>query len=312
MFLYSINNLRLLYRRYTIDEIKHKVIETLKKNDAGMSSVELADAIHVNRMTITKYLNILAVIGLIKRKKIGSVNIWTLEPGVMELELPLNYLQIQQNFITALLGNNKNETGKILLSTIYSDRDIIRIIKEIFIPSFNTLNEIYNRGRLGETELISLNNQLFDLMILLSQHHHRETANYDVYNIFIAGNEDQTHNSKIASIASEIIGFHTIYVGNIEMHIDPFFDIDIQRYITKLWDRKKGLKNIFIFSSEETSLRFLFTTAKFLKNKLTEEIKIILFVKREILSIAKDLNPDYVTSDINSLIAWQENLKKYF
>ena len=97
MFLYSINNLTLLYRRYTIDEIKHKVIETLKKNDAGMSSVELADSLHVNRMTITKYLNILAVIGLIKRKKIGSVNIWTLEPGVMELELPLNYLQIQQH-----------------------------------------------------------------------------------------------------------------------------------------------------------------------------------------------------------------------
>ena len=300
-----------MYRRYTIDEIKHKVIETLKKNDAGMSSVELADAIHVNRMTITKYLNILAVIGLIKRKKIGSVNIWTLEPGVMELELPLNYLQIQQNFITALLGNNKNETGKILLSTIYSDSDIIRIIKEIFIPSFNTLNEIYNRGRLGETELISLNNQLFDLMILLSQHHHREIPNYNVYNIFIAGNEDQIYNSKIASIASEIIGFHTLYVGNIEIHIDPFFDIDIQRYITKSWDRKKGLKNIFMFSSEETSLRFLFTTANFLKNKLTEEIKIIMFVKREILSIAKDLNPDYVTSDITNLIAWQEDLKKY-
>ena len=61
-----------MYRRYTIDEIKHKVIETLKKNDAGMSSAELADAIHVNRMTITKYLNILAVIGLIKRKRIGK------------------------------------------------------------------------------------------------------------------------------------------------------------------------------------------------------------------------------------------------
>ena len=300
-----------MYRRYTIDEIKNKVIETLRNHEEGMSSIELADAIHVNRMTITKYLNMLAIMGLIKKKKIGSVNIWALESGVIELDLPLNYLQIQQNFINSLLGNNKNETSKILLSTIYSDRNIIRIIKEIFIPSFNTLNEIYNRGRLGETELISLNNQLFDLLILLSQHHRRETAPYNVHNIFIAGNEDQTYNSKIASIASEIIGFYTNYVGNIEQHIDPFLDIDVQRYISKSWDRKKGLKNIFIFSSEETSLRFLFTTAKFLKKKLAEDIKIILFFKEKILTLTKDLNPDYATSDINSLIAWQEELKKH-
>jgi predicted transcriptional regulator len=74
-----------LYRRYTIDEIKNKVVETLRNHEEGMSSIELADAIHVNRMTITKYLNILSAIGLIKRKKIGSINIWTIEPGVEDI-----------------------------------------------------------------------------------------------------------------------------------------------------------------------------------------------------------------------------------
>lgn len=297
-----------MYRRYTIDEIKYKVIEVLRKNDVGMSSVELAKAINVNRMTITKYLNILSIIGLIKRKKIGSVNIWTLKPGIVDLEIPLNFLQIQQNFITLLLEDNRNETINLLLSVLYSDTQRIRIIKEIIIPAFNTLNEIYNRGRLGKTELISLNNRLFDLMILVTHHENKERYSHDVYNIFIAGNEDQIYNTKISSISSEIIGFHTIHVGNIEQYIDPFFDIDIQRYITKCWSNKKGLKNIFIFSSEETSLRFLFTTARFLKDKLSEEVKIILFVKNDMLSIANILNPDYVTSSLSALITWQEDL----
>ena len=53
------------------------MIETLANQEDGMSSMELADAIHVNRMTITKYLNILSAIGLIKKKKIGWINIWT-------------------------------------------------------------------------------------------------------------------------------------------------------------------------------------------------------------------------------------------
>lgn len=287
------------------------MIEVLRKNDVGMSSVELAKAIHVNRMTITKYLNILSLIGLINSKKIGSVNIWTLKPGIVDLEVPLNYLQIQQNFITLLLADSRNETRNLLLSVLYSDTGRIRIIKDIIIPAFNTLNEIYNRGRLGKTELISLNNRLFDLMILVLHHEDKEKQSYDVYNIFIAGNEDQIYNTKISSISSEIIGFHTIHVGNIEQSIDPFFDIDIERYITKCWSNKKGLKNIFIFSSEETSLRFLFTTARLLKDKMTEEIKIILFVKKDILSVANNLNPDYVTSNLATLLTWQEDLIKY-
>ena len=93
-----------MYRRYTIDEIKNKVIETLKNHEEGMSSIELADAVHVNRMTITKYLNILSAIGLIKRKKIGSINIWTIEAGVADIEFPINYLNLQQKFITSLVG----------------------------------------------------------------------------------------------------------------------------------------------------------------------------------------------------------------
>lgn len=301
-----------MYRRYTIDEIRDKVIEVLRKNNVGMSSVELAKAININRMTLTKYLNILSIIGLIKRKKIGSVNIWTLEPGIINLEIPLNYLQIQQKFITTLLADDRNETTKLLLSILYSDTEKIRIIKDIIIPTFNTLREIYNRGRLGKTELITLNNRLFDLMVLILKHSNEEKNHYDVYNIFIAGNEDQTYNTKISSISSEILGFQTSHVGNIEQYIDPFFDIDIQRYITKCWSNKKGLKNIFLFSSEETSLRFLFTTAKVLKDKMIDEIKIILFVEKDILSIAKTLNPDYVTTDLSILIRWEEDLIKYF
>jgi Mn-dependent DtxR family transcriptional regulator len=160
-----------LYRRYTIDEIKNKVIETLKNHEEGMSSIELADAVHVNRMTITKYLNILSAIGLIKRKKIGSINIWTIEAGVANIEFPLNYLHLQQKFITSLVGYNKKELSKVLLNIIYSDTDVLKILKEIIIPSSNTIKGLYDRGRLGKTELIYLYNLLYDLVILVEIYH---------------------------------------------------------------------------------------------------------------------------------------------
>src|SRR5215216_5789016 len=199
-----------------------------------MSSMELADAIHVNRMTITKYLNILSAIGLIKRKKIGSINIWTIESGVEDIEFPLNYLHLQQKFINSLVGYNKRELGKILI-------------------------EIYHKN----TEY-----------------------NKNIHNIFIAGNQDQILNSKILSVASEVSNCDTIYIGNIEQHIDPFFDIDLQRHIANFWLHKKGTKVIFLCCSEEGSLRFLSTAADYIKMKMAENIKIVLFVNSEILDLA--------------------------
>src|SRR5215211_1585480 len=267
-----------------------------------MSSIELADAIHVNRMTITKYLNILSAIGLIKRKKIGSINIWTIESGVEDIEFPLNYLHLQQRFITSLVGYNKRELGKILLNIIYSDTEVLKILKEIIIPSSNTLKGLYDRGRLGKTELIFLYNLLFDLVILIEIYHKNTEYNKNIHNIFIAGNQDQILNSKILSVASEVSNCDTIYIGNIEQHIDPFFDIDLQRHIAKFWLHKKGTKVIFLCCSEEGSLRFLSTAA--------ENIKIVLFVNSEILDLAKDLKFDFITSDLNSLIIWLEELIK--
>ena len=299
-----------MYRRYTIDEIKNKVIETLRNHEEGMSSIELADAIHVNRMTITKYLNILSAIGLIKRKKIGSINIWTIESGVEDIEFPLNYLHLQQKFINSLVGYNKRELGKILLNIIYSDTEVLKILKEIIIPSSNTLKGLYDRGRLGKTELIFLYNLLFDLVILIEIYHKNTEYNKNIHNIFIAGNQDQILNSKILSVASEVSNCDTIYIGNIEQHIDPFFDIDLQRHIAKFWLHKKGTKVIFLCCSEEGSLRFLSTAADYIKMKMAENIKIVLFVNSEILDLAKDLKFDFITSDLNSLIIWLEELIK--
>jgi hypothetical protein len=299
-----------LYRRYTIDEIKNKVIETLRNHEEGMSSTELADAIHVNRMTVTKYLNILSVIGLIKRKKIGSINIWTIESGIEEIEFPLNYLHLQQKFITSLLAHNKRELSKILLNIIYSDTEILKILKEIIIPSSNTIKELYHRGRLGKTELIYLYNLLFDLTILIEINHKKKEYNKNIHNIFIAGNEDQILNSKIMATASEVLNCETIYIGNIEQHIDPFFDIDLERYISKFWIHKKGIKTLFLCCSEESSLRFLFTVVDDLKRKNTDNIKLVLFTSSEILDLANDPKFDFITDNLNSLVTWLEELIK--
>ena len=155
-----------------------------------------------------------------------------------------------------------------------------------------------------------MNNLLFDLLIVIEIYYKNIEHNKNIHNIFIAGNEDQILYSKILSLASEVSNCDTIYLGNIGQHIDPFFDIDLQRYITKFWSHKKGTKIIFLCCSDESSLKFLFSTADYIKRKMTEIIKIVLFVNPEILNLTKDLKFDFIASDLTSLIRWLEELIK--
>src|SRR5205085_11980747 len=136
-----------MYRRYSLDEIKRKTIYLLQTNDAGLSGKELADKVGVNRMTMTKYLDVLSTLRLIKKRKIGPVNVWFLEKGVTDLEFPIDFLEIQQKFLNAVMIRDENQSQKIILSVINSNDDIVKILTDVIFYTENTINEIYNRGR---------------------------------------------------------------------------------------------------------------------------------------------------------------------
>ena len=107
-----------MYRRYTLDEIKRRIIDVLQSaGGTGLSGVELADRIGINRMTITKYLDVMHAMGLLKKKKIGNVNIWFVQIGVGDIEFPINYVQVQQKLISSILagdpGRSEEHTSEL-------------------------------------------------------------------------------------------------------------------------------------------------------------------------------------------------------
>jgi len=295
-----------MHRRYTLDEVKRKVIEALQDNATGLSGVELASTAGINRMTITKYLNILETMRLIKKKKVGSVNVWFAEPGTEDYEFPVNYLEVQQKFINAIVLGDGDQARNILISVINSNIELLKVLTDIIIPTLNTINELYNRGRLGKTERIYLLNLILELIDLLKFTIQPESIKHGGYSLFVAASEDRIYHAKIGALALQILGFRTSYIGNVEQHIDPFFDIDFQRYIMKLWDNKKGLLIIFIYSSGEGSLRFFYAAARALKAKLKAELRIVLFASPELRNIIDSLGSDYIANDLNSLIKWAE------
>lgn len=288
-----------------MEEVKRKIIYILQMNDTGLSGVELANKTGINRTTITKYLNILSTIGLIRKKKLGSVNVWYLETGV-SFEFPINFLEVQQRFLNAILLGDQNQGRRIIISILNLSTDQLKVLTEVILPTINTLNELYNRGRLGRTERISLLNMILELIDLIKFNLQPVEIKPNAHAIGVVGSEDQIFNAKIGVVTLKILGWNSLYVGNVEQHIDPFFDIDFQRYITKVWENKRGLMFICIYSTEESSLRFLSTAAKSMKSKLKGRVNIILISAAKLNLVTEPIEVDYIAKDLQSLIDWSE------
>jgi len=296
-----------MYRRYTLEEVKRKIIDVLQNNVTGLSGVEISSETGINRMTITKYLDVLYTIGLIKKKKVGSVNVWFLETGVTEFEFPINTLEVQQKFMNAIMIADQNQAYRIIMNIINSNIEKIRILTEVILPSVNTLNEIYNRGRMGVTQRISLLNIISEIIDSLKLNIRPDKMKANAHAISVVGSEDLISYAKIGSVSLHILGWDSLYIGNVENFIDPFFDIDFQRYVAKVWNDKRGSMIIIIYSSEESSLRFLSATTKSIQGKLKAEIKTVLMTTADLLSISETTGGSYVAKDIQSLIEWTNN-----
>src|SRR5918998_177612 len=277
-----------MYRRYTFDEIKHKIIDVLQSaGGTGLSGVELADRIGINRMTITKYLDVMHAMGLLKKKKIGNVNIWFVEIGVGDIEYPINYIQVQQKLISSILAGDEDQARRILLSVMNSNVDQVRVMTDVVLPAVNTISELYSRGRLNKTERTFLLNLMMELIDLVKFNVRPAEQKGNAHAICVAGSEDRIHMAKSASVALLARGWDSTYIGNVGEQIDPFFDIDFQRYLLRLWSNKHGLMLVCIFSSGEGSLRFLSSTVKQMKDKIKGELRTAAITTQQLPPIAE-------------------------
>lgn len=291
-------------RRYTLDEVKRRIIEELKNSGAGLSGVELADKTGINRMTVTKYLDVLHAVGLVGKKKIGSVNVWFIEPGAADLEFPVSYVQAQQKLIAAVFAGNEKQAQRLMTGILTSNVEPVKALTDVIMPAVNTIGELYSVGRLSRSErsyFLNLLGELTDLVKLNAQS--RPSSLRNAHAIIVAGSADRGLAAKCAAGALALEGWDTKYLGSVEHEIDPFFDIDFQRFVSKEWADKSGSLVIGIFTSGEGSLRFLCSASRALKGRLKGELRIGIQTTPELLAIGEE-NGDFAGKDLESFLNW--------
>ncbi|HEX5921287.1 MAG TPA: hypothetical protein VFY55_05870 [Nitrososphaeraceae archaeon] len=182
-----------------------------------------------------------------------------------------------------------------------------RILFDIILPTLNILNDMYNRGKISESEKLLIFTTALDLVLMTKFVSTIDTAKLKAYSIVVSGSEEATYYARIASVILHLIGWHSLYLGNVENKIDPFFDIDIQRLITKKLKNMNGLSAVMIFSFNANTLKFLSNTIKALRKKVENDLRIAIFTNNDLLQVSQEMDVDYSTTDLKSLIDWAKD-----
>ncbi len=171
---------------------------------------------------------------------------------------------------------------------------------------------MYSRGKINESEKLLIFTTALDLTLMTKFVGNTETEQLKAYCMIISGSEEATYLARIASVILHLIGWHSLYLGSIENKIDPFFDIDIQRLITKKLSNVEGLVVIQIFSFNANTLKFLSNTIKTLRNKFRGDLRIAICTNNDLLQASQDMDVDYTTTELISLIEWtKEEYRNY-
>jgi len=230
-----------------------------------------------------------------------------LDKDAPPIEFPLNIHNLQQKFLDCLIQGNESQAIIIISNLLFSTISKERILFEIILPTLNILNDMYNRGKISESEKLLISTTALDLVLMTKFVSTIDTPKLKAYSIVVSGSEEATSHARIASVILHLMGWHSLYLGNVENKIDPFFDIDIQRLITKKLKNVNGLSAVMIFSFNANTLKFLSNTIKALRKKAENDLRIAIFTNNDLLQVSQEMDVDYSTTDLKSLIDWAKD-----
>jgi hypothetical protein len=227
-----------------------------------------------------------------------------LDKDAPQIEFPLNVRNLQQKFLECLIQGNESQAIIIISNLLYSTISKERILFDIILPTLNILNDMYSRGKISESEKILISTSAIDLVLMTKFVSTLDTPKLKASSIVVSGSEEANYFARIASVVLYLIGWNSLYLGNVENKIDPFFDIDIQRLVTRKLKSMNGLSVVMIFSFNVNTLKFLSNTIKVLRKKVENDLRIAIFTNIDLMQESQGMDVDYCTTDLKALIDW--------
>jgi predicted transcriptional regulator len=288
-----------LVRGYQVEKIKEKLIDVLRDSKTGLSGIEIAEKLKINRLTITKYLQVFAAEGLVKQKNVGNVNLWFIEEGVESFEFPADFFRVKNKYLQYVLSGACKEAHNILRNSLHSGANPSKIITEVIVPAIKAVQNSYDIGKIGKSEKNYLDDIILGsvYLIILTE---RET---DLKKNVIIFSTDSNNSlmAQAASAAFHVEGWKISQLGDMSTAINVMFDIDLQRFLNKIWTKKQSLMVIVVFSSTESTIKFFSQAVAASKAKFGKTLHLVFCTK---LTKKTKEEADFVSDDVEKILQW--------
>ena len=293
---------------YSSEEIREKLISVLEDSKTGMSGVEISEKVGVNRITMTKYLKVFAANGLLRQKNIGNVILWFLEPGQESFNFPDDYFKITSKYLENLVKGTEDQVYSLVRNCIHSGASVNSLILEVILPAIDSINELYDDGKIGTSELNLLRTTISKSLQIFNQLHVVSDPKKNV--IILAADSKSSLISEAASSAYHSDGWKVSHLGDMSSAINMLFDLDFQKLIGKIWKKKPGILIVVVFSQTSEGLIFFVDSITPIKEKSGKRMKLTLCGKT---SKKSKINADLISANLDDILQWSkttfQNLK---
>ena len=286
---------------YQTQDLKQKLVEVLTNSKTGLSGVEISEKLGINRVTMTKYLNIFATEGMLRQKNIGNVNLWFIEEGSEQFEFPDDYFHAKTKYLELLTSINEQKVYNLIRNCIHSNANTTKLMTEVILPAIESVQELFEQGKISKSEekLLShiISNSIQILNLITTEINPRKNI------IIISADSKSALIAESASASFHSEGWNVSSLGDMSDAIDVIFDLDLQQFLGKVWTKKNGIMIIVIFSETNDGLKFFSQAVNSVKEKFGKNLHLVLCSKIKKHTLTK---ADLIADNLETVLQWSE------
>jgi hypothetical protein len=289
-----------LVRGYQQEQVQQKLIEILSESKTGLSGVEIAEKFGINRATMTKYLNVFAAEGIIRQKNIGNANLWFIESGTERLEFPADYFHVKEKFLEYLIAGSQHQAHQLIRNCQHSGADPGKIMTEVIVPAIAAIDDLYLKAKIGKSEAKLFSGVVSNSIQILSLANNDFDSKRNV--AVIAADPQSTLYSQAAACAFGSQKWQAWSLGDMSDAIDVMYDLDLQKFLTKVWKQKQGIMVIVVFCATEEGAKFFSESINSVKPKFGKNLHLAVYTK------AKNIKAEFVSDNFESILHWVDSI----
>ena len=290
-------------RGYNPEQIKEKLIDALGKSKTGLTGIEIAQKLRVNRVTMSKYLKVFAAEGLIKQKSIGSTSLWFVEKGVDQLNFPADLFQVKNRYLEYVLSAASHEAHNLIRTSLHSGANPSKLVSEVIVPAIDAVANSYESGKIGKSEKNFLDEIISSSIYLIRLSESEVNSKKNI--VIISTDYQNSLLAQAAASAFQTEEWKVSLLGDMSSAIDVLFDIDLQRFLNKVWIKREGMMIVAIFSSTEGAIKFFSQAVDASKEKFSKNLYLALCSK---ITKKPKVTADFISDDLEALLQWSQTV----